>query len=153
MKLSELFNCDKPVPFLEWFNRIISEESVSAQPSIRCDEDVVYYAAPVNEFLSQPFTKDMVIKPDEPHPMQYVKEKLGMDKNAFKTDHEVWKNWQPVFLGEWTTSKEDSYVPMAINLPEWNGGCEIYEDMTIDEVIKYSNDFELPLQLNPNYEI
>lgn len=53
----------------------------------------------VHEFKNQPFTKDMIVRPEEPKFDENAK--WAYYQNQHQKEMKAWQNWQPLFEGEW----------------------------------------------------
>ena len=152
MKLKELFNTENPQTFLEWYGWSKTGDGHGFLFNQSKRRPFVSMSDKAHQFLSQPFTKDMVIRPDEPVVLwQYEGSRMEQDEQAQHEEqkrlHRQWQNWQPVFLGDWKIKDGEFYYKINDG---WNM-LPFYEP-TIDGVI-YEWPYNSGLQLNPEYEI
>jgi len=76
----------------------------------------------VIQFYSQPFTKDMIVRPEEPWRKQYIiNGESPEDADKYHNeDMKEWNNWQPLFKGEWEV------------IPSNPGGIILYNGKTFE---------------------
>lgn len=154
MKLTDLLGKEAKtfIDFVEW---LFSDEGTMHQKELWLKnyedgankEDIFRLLCyDVQQFLSQPFTIDMVVRPEQPHKDQFV-----MVTDDQMQDLKKWQNWKPLFEGEWE----------RVDFLDWclkHGKAdmmkvEALEKLTIDEFIRFYTKQGITLTYNPEYEL
>jgi len=98
----------------------------------------------LSNFYSQPFTKDMIVRPDEPKSLEdrlYDDFMNAVDPAAqarneqeWSDEYNRWLNWEPLFEGDWRVITQDENTIIA--LKGHPKTIVVKEGMTTDDFIR-----------------